>query len=357
MRLNLPRVSLCALVLTAALSSPAKIEDWKDPQGNVFKAEPSEALGPFALFRTSTGAGRRLPWRALSPADCVRFDEQAGNKPKPAPQWSDATGQLTGRLRGYLREFQGINLVTTDLAARPEPQLLIVFYVENSASGSWDMVAKSIAPYQALQAKHPGQAAGIQYGVNHGAQEHSDMGLRAKAPWLLVDYDEQRRVPALFRVTPGRSEFALYLFSRDGVPVIAASNPDEAAVARFFVDAGVLLDLLQPGNPLTWLDRAHHLGAIQVARHGQDRAGPILVGDPLVPKGLRERGIFRVEGKIEVGVDGKATAVTLKDDPAIPAAMAPALAKALQRSSVFVPAVDHGQFVAGTYDYLIEVPR
>lgn len=348
---------LSVLALTSAVLAPAKIEEWKDPQGNTFKAEPVDALGPFALFRTPTGAGRRLPWRALSPADCVRFDEQAGSKPKIAPHWADATGQLTGRLRGTLREFAGVSLVQADLTNRPEPQLLIVFYVENSASGSWDMINRSIAPYQALLARHPGEAAGIQYGVNHGAQEHSDMGLRAKVPWLLVDYDEQRRVPALFRVSPGRSEFALYLFSREGVPIIAASNPDEAATKAFFVDAEALLELLHSGNPLSWPDRAHYLKAVQAARHGQDRAGPILVGDPLVPKGLKERGIFRVEAKIEVGVDGKATAVTLKEDASIPAAMAPALVKALQRSAVFVPAVDHGQFVAGTYDYLIEVPR
>jgi hypothetical protein len=356
MRLILPRL-LCVLALASTLSSPAKIEDWKDPQGNIFKAEPSEALGPFALFRTPTGAGRRLPWRALSPADCVRFDEQTGAKPEPAAHWADATGQLTGRLRGTLREFAGVSPVQADLTNRPEPQLLIVFYVENSASGSWDMINRSIAPYQALLAKHPGEVAGIQYGVNHGTQEHSDMALRTKAPWLLMDYDEQRRVPALFRVTPGRSEFALYLFSREGVPIIAAINPDEAATKAFFVDAEALLELLHPGNPLSWADRAHHLKSVQAARHGQDSVGPILVGNPLVPKGLKERGIFRVEAKIEVGADGKATAVTLKDEASIPAAMAPALAKALQRSSVFVPAVDHGQFVAGTYDYLVEVPR
>ena len=37
--------------------------------------------------------------------------------------------------------------------------------------------------------------------------------------------------------------------------------------------------------------------------------------------------------------------------------MAPALVKALQRSAVFAPAVDQGQFVASTYDYVIDVPR
>jgi hypothetical protein len=95
------------LALSSALLCPAKIEEWKDQQGNAFKAEPAEELGPFALFRTPTGGGRRLPWRALSAADCVRFDNQLGDKPAPSGRWIDATGQLTGRLRGYFAPTKG----------------------------------------------------------------------------------------------------------------------------------------------------------------------------------------------------------------------------------------------------------
>jgi hypothetical protein len=356
MHSTLPRLAW-VLALSSALLCPAKIEEWKDSQGSAFKAEPAEALGPFALFRTQTGGGRRLPWRALSAADCVRFDEQAGNKPAPAARWIDATGQLTGRLRGYLRTYQGVSLVSADLNAEPEPGVVIVFIVESSASRSWDMLAKSIEPYQTLRKRHPTQVAGVQYGVNHGEQEHNEMALRANAPWLLVDYAEQRRIPALFRLSPGRGEFAMFMLSRDGVPIFGASNPDEAAVRQFFTDAEALLGLLRPGNPLGWPDRAHFAGALHAARHLQDKAGPILVGDPLVPQKLKERGIFRVAATIEVGADGKATAVTLKDDGTIPADLVPALTKPLQRTSVFAPAVDHGQAVAGTYDYLLEIPH
>lgn len=356
MRPSLPR-TLWALVLTSALLAPAEIQDWTDPQGNVFKAEPAEALGPFALFRSPTGTGIRLPWRALSAADCVRFEQQVGDQPAPAARWSDANGELTGRLRGYLQVYQDVNLVNANLSARPEPHVLIVFYVENSASGSWDMISKAIAPFRALQERHPGEVDAIQYGVNHGAREHGDMALRSNVPWLLVEHDEQRRIPALLRLTPKRSDYAIYALTRDGVPIFAAANPDEAAVNQFFADASILLGLLHPGNPKSWADRAHYLGALHAARHQQDSAGPVLVGNPLVPKGLKDRGIFRVAARIEVGADGKATAVTLRDEESIPEAMRQPLAAALQRSAVFVPAVDRGQFVPGTYDYLIEVPR
>jgi hypothetical protein len=357
MRLTSPRI-IWALALSSALLCPAKIEEWKDLQGNAFKAEPVEALGPFALFRTQAGGGRRLPWRVLSPEDCVRFHEQAGTKPEAAARWSDAHGDMTGRLRGHLRQFTSANLVTADLDNRPEPQILIMFFVDAAQGSSWDMLTKATAPYNALVHKHPGQAAGVQYGKHQGGPElYNGLASRANLPWLLISYEEQSRINPLVRLAPGRGDCSLYALSRDGVPILALENPDEAAINQFFADVDALLGLMRPTNPKGWADRAHYLSALHAKRHLQDKAGPLLVGDPLVPRRLKEAGIFRVEARIEVGADGKVTSVTVTEDGSIPAKVIPDLAKPLQRSAVFVPAVDHGQFVSGTYDYLLEVPR
>lgn len=349
---------LWILALTSALLAPADIEEWKDFQGNVFKAEPAEPLGPFALFRTATGSGRRLPWRALSAADCVRFEAQTGNKPDPAARWSDAHGQLTGRLRGQLREFVSSNLVNADTDNRPEPQLMILFFIDAAQGNSWDVLAKAIEPYQKLQQRHPGQVAGVQFGTHQGGPDlYNGLASRANLPWLLISYSEQTRITPLARLAPGRGDCALYLLSRDGVPIFAVNNPDDAALNQFFADVDALLGLMRPTNPQSWPDRAHYLSALHTNRHQQDSAGPILVGDPLVPSRLKGAGIFRVEAKIEVGADGKVTAVTVKEDGSIPAANIPHLANPLQRSAVFVPAVDQGKPVAGTYQYLLEIPR
>lgn len=346
------------LALTATLLAPAKIEEWKDTQGHAFKAEPAEPLGPFALFRTPTGTGRRLPWRALSPADCVRFNEQAGTKAEPAARWTDAHGQLTGRLRGHLHEFVSSNLLLAPIENRPEPELLIVYFIDAAQGKSWDMLTQATEPYKKLLERHPGHVAAVQYGMHQGGADlYNGLAMRANLPWLLISYAEQPRLTPLARLAPGRGDCALFLLSRDGVPIMAINNPDEAAVSQFFVDTDALLGLLRPGNPLAWPERAHYLSALHAARHQQDQAGPILVGDPLVPSKLRERGIYRVAASIEVGADGKATAATLKNDGSIPAELVSALTKPLQRSSVFVPAVDHGKPVASTYEYLLEIPR
>ena len=64
-----------------------------------------------------------------------------------------------------------------------------------------------------------------------------------------------------------------------------------------------------------------------------------------------------VEATIGVGADGKVTSVQVKEDGSIPTKVIPDLARPLQRSAVFVPAVDKGQFVAGTYNYrLVMLP-
>ena len=72
-RWSVPSCLLFALL--AALPAPAlaKTSAWKDAAGATFKGEPTEVIGPFAIFRTSGGSGRRVLLRALSPEDCRRF--------------------------------------------------------------------------------------------------------------------------------------------------------------------------------------------------------------------------------------------------------------------------------------------
>jgi len=346
-----------ALLLSSAILSSAKVEPWADTQGNTFKGEPAEVFGPLAVFRTSSGGGRRLPWRLLSPADCVRFHEAVARKTPRADDWAKAKGLLTFDLLDRVKQRKDGPLVKASLAGRPEPLLLVTFFVDNSEGKSWDLLGQSSSPFQDLARKYSGQIEGIQFGINHSKEEHNNMALHMNVPWLLVDYSDQGRIQLLLDHSPPKSEFRLVVFTRDGVPIFAANNPGPTEIQKLFADLGALLDLQRPDNSRTWADRAHYLTAIQPVLHRNDASGPILVGDPLVPQGLRDRKIFRVEARIEVGADGKATNVALKEDGGGPAAVTAALADALKKATVFVPAVDHGKLVAGTYDYLIEIPH
>ena len=117
MRLSIPRI-IWALILSAAVLAPAKVEPWTDIQGNTFKGEPAEEFGPLAIFRTASGGGRRLPWRA-----------RPGETADPYRVWlSEIMLQQTTvqAVADYYRKFLARWPAVQDLAAAKEDEVLAV---------------------------------------------------------------------------------------------------------------------------------------------------------------------------------------------------------------------------------------
>ena len=86
-------------------------------------------------------------------------------------------------------------------------------------------------------------------------------------------------------------------------------------------------------------------------------ADPVLVGNPLVPEGLKKNGVLQVDATIGVAADGQVTEVSVKPDGNVSQKMLAALGDALKKACVFVPAVDNGKSVAAIYNYHLEVPH
>ncbi len=355
------RLCRCLVTLLALGFAPLALaagQEWKDPQGNAFKAEANEVLGPLGLFQTSRTGSRLLPWRALSPADCVRFDETARRLPARAADWAQGKSRLSLELKGRVSRVEGEQLVPALFAGRPEPQFLIVFYANNSVGKSWDMLGHAVEPFNQLKQAFPGQSEGLFFGMWHKFDEHRDMALQMKLPWLVADFAEENHLTSVVQFAPlsDKESFSLVVLNRDGVPVFSASNPDNAAIDKVFADLTGLLELMRPGNPRGWADRAHYLRAVQPVAYAAGQADPVLVGNPLVPEGLRKNKVSRVDATLTVAADGSVTAVALKPEANVSAKMSAALVDALKQACVFVPAVDHGKFVDGTYHYVLEVP-
>lgn len=334
-------------------------EEWKDTQGNSFRAEPIESLGPLALFRTSRSTGRMLAWRFLAPADCVRFYERTHNKPARADDWAQARGDISLEMAGNVSRVQGEGLIPAELKGRPEPEFFILFFANNAVAKSWDMLGHSTEPFNQLQRTYPGQVEGLFFGLWHSASEHKDMAVSMKLPWLVADFQDQRHLTTVAEFAPmgDRESFGLVVTNRDGVPVFSASNPEDKDLEKIFASVTALLDLMRPGNPRGWQDRAYYLRAVQPVAHAADRSDPVLVGNPLVPEGLRKNGVLQVDATIEVAADGQVTEVAIKPGANVPEKMIGPLGDALKKACVFVAAVDHGKFVAGTYSYHLEVPH
>ena len=353
------RISLSVVALALCVASPrpawAKATEWTDTKGNSFKAEPTEAFGPFAFFRVSDTSMRKLPWRYLTPADCVRFFEAIRNKPARAEVWTQAAGDTTRLLIGNVKLVQGDKLIPAELKDRPEPEVLILFLADHGVGESWDMLGHSIEPYNKLKQAHPGMVEGLFFGLQHTVFDHLDMATQMKVPWLVTDFHQQYHLDTLLYFKPPAGEFGMSALTRDGLPLFTARNPKPGDIDRIFGEVSALLELADPANPKGWADHAYYLRAIQPVIHAQDRCDPVLVGNPLVAEGLKQRKVRQVNAQIEVAADGTVKTVTIKKDDGVPAELVQPLADALKKACLFVPAVDHGQFIEAPYDYHLAV--
>jgi len=346
---------LCFLHFTPAVS--AKIEEWRDAQGNTFKAEAIQPLGPMAIFRTEQRWARVIPFLALPPEECVRFHEQTKDHPQPAERWENAKDDFGRDLYRFTMQLRIDRLDPAWLKGRPEPEFTVVIYGSANESKSWDSIDLILPLYQQLKDAHGDRVEAVFYGLNHKSGDQLLMAERKNMPWLIADFGQQAEMDTIRRFAP-TSRAGVLVFSHTGVPFFAADISNMDRITTPVLELAALLDVARPENPKSWHGRAHYLRAIQPALHKNSRGDAILVGNPLQPTGLRQRDVYRVEATLTIDADGKVTAVDVKPDPAnLPEPMRAPVATALQRSAVFVPAVQNGQFVESTYHYLLEVPR
>lgn len=353
-----PLLPLClALCLSFVSAASAKMEEWRDTQGNTFKAEAVQPLGPMAIFRTEQRWARVVPFLALPPEECVRFHEQTKDHPQPARHWENAKDDFGRDLYRYTMQLRIDQLDPSWLKGRPEPEFTIVIYGSANESKSWDSIDLLLPLYRQLKDTHGDRVEAVFYGLNHKSGDQLLMAERKNMPWLIADFGQQSQMDTIRRYAP-TSRAGVLVFSHTGLPFFAADISNVERITTPLIELAALLDIARPENPKGWHGRAHYLRAIQPTLHANSRSDAILVGNPLQPTGLRQRDVYRVEATLTIDADGKVTAADVKPDPAnLPEPMRAPVATALQRSAIFVPAVQNGQFVESTYHYLLEVPR
>jgi len=343
-------IPFAALVVRGA-ESP--MTEWKDPKGAVFRGEPAEALGPLALFRTGGTSSKFMPMRVLSPEDCVRFYQAVAGRPARAAKWSEAKGRATAEFIGRLVRPEGGKLRPVDLASLPEPELLLVVFRSRQAGGSWLMV-DNLSPFiSRIQRVYPGRVATVVLSTWDGGRG-GGQSLPSGRNWLVADPEKQADMKLMSRFVPGGG-FVMMLMTREGVPLYGAPANDVVEVMRFVDGASDMLWQLNPANPRTARDRAHYLKAVRPVEFATGKTGPLLLADMFRVEGLRQNGIASIAAKIAVAADGKVEGVELLPEAEIPAPLRPAMMEAIRRSAAFVPAVENGAAVAGTYEYNFKV--
>jgi hypothetical protein len=131
---------------------------------------------------------------------------------------------------------------------------------------------------------------------------------------------------------------------------------DVVTLARILDHASALLWDLNPENPRTLPDRVHYRRAVRAVQIPDGAAPPEMLANPVPIEMLRRLGVDRLDARLELDAMGRVTQVTLRTPADLPTPLAETLSIAIRRSDVFVPAIQDGKAVAGTFDYSFVVP-
>jgi hypothetical protein len=342
--------AVSAGLLSLLIVSGARGADWTDTQGKTFKADAIEALGPFAVFAEKPTVGRCLPVQALPLSELARFSVAAKNHAPRTGDWAQAKSALTAELRGHLEKMEQQKLVPCKVDGRPEPLVLVVLFLNKDAGDTWKLLWGSMEPIGKLAQLPPGLVECVAYGVNYLPQEWASAVKDANAPWSLVRIDDEPALKTLGEFVP-RKGYRAVAFSRDGVPLFGAFDPDEDAVKEFWKKVASFVALLEPGNPFAWRPMAYYRTAEQIAAHPTGRVEPELIGYAIRPGSLARHNLRTFDASLKVSPDGVVSAVTdIKSKTAIPSKLHEAVVAALKKA-VLVPALENGQPVESEFVY------
>lgn len=352
-RERLSPIGLLIFSLLATSGLATGLSQWTDTAGAQFRAEPTEVLGPFALFNLSATRGQRTHLRGLTPEDCRRFYAETSSRPPVAAHWDQAQGLISRELLGRVAQVNQHQLVPVDLSTRAEPEIFVVLFGSNNDGESWGMVHGFIPTYRRLQQIYGGWCETVFVGVRGKPSDHRRIATESAMPWLIADWAEQENMSRLARFIP-REGCLMLAISRNGVPLLSSRAENVVAIKQFIDDLSDLVRSVDPTNQSSWRDRLHYLDAVRPKQYAQRQADPVLVGNPLRAEGLSQRGVTAVSARLEVGADGRVLSAVVAPTGGLSTRLQSQLAEALRATARFSPAIDHGQAVAGTYAYFFD---
>ena len=347
-----PSIVFALLARTHAF---AAAPEWKDAKGATFRGEVVEVMGPLALFRTGAVSSKFLPLRVFPPEECVRIHETISARAPRAERWADGKGEASRELIGRLQQADRGQLRPFDFGGVPEPELLILLFGghRNPDAAAPHYLLDNLAPFiNRVQRVYPGRVATVVWATRQS--NLNVRGLPNARTWLVAEPEKQHAMKLIPRFVPGEG-ITMVMMTREGIPLLGTPANDVREVMRFVDRASDLLWELNPANPRTARDRLHYLRAVRPAEFAQGSAAPLLLIDPLRVDALRQRGVKRVEADLAVAADGVVTRAELLPESVAPAPLIPALAEALRRSAIFLPALEQGAGAPALYRYSMKV--
>ncbi|MFT3783320.1 MAG: hypothetical protein QM790_15020 [Nibricoccus sp.] len=346
----------CALVMFLLLGRvSAGSSNWTDLEGTTFKGEPRGSFGPFALFRTGPGKGRRVLFRTLSPEDCVRFYQETAGKPPRAADGSKSRSSFTFDLLDKTSVLQGDALAPASFKGKPEPELYVLLFASSWEGASYKIPGVFRPTYDRLRRLYGDDVEMVFVGLRQDAKGDLTFAKGANFPGLVVDYDSRGSVE-LFKYFAPAEGYAMALVTRDGIPLAVADAGSVEGIKKFTDEVCSIMAAGDELNSAFWKDRAYYLSAVRPVQFAAASAPALLIGNPLRPSILRKNNVAKLAAKLEIDARGVVTAATLFNAAELKPNIAAALEKALKSSFVFVPAIDHGKPVPSSYDFNYTVP-
>ena len=284
----------------------------------------------------------------------MRFYQGLQAKPARATNWAQATSAISAEIYGRLMHSKGNELEADNENGRLEPEFYMVFFTANDRNQSWNMLSNSTpALYAKLKKDYPDWVEGFVFGVGEVLQDQYDIAVNTKGDWLFTNFETEVQMRTLKQMIP-TNLYGILFVTRDGVPLFGPQANTEEQIKDIFAKVNGLLQHIAPTDPRGWVAEAHYLKAVQPVAYAHGHADPTLIGNPLSAATLKQMKIRKVDATFEVAADGKITSVVV--DPAtVPEKLVPMFTTGFQKKCLFVPAVDNGTFVAGTYHYHIDV--
>lgn len=344
--------ALLATPLTAIRAAPS---DWVDTSGKKIRGEPTDVFGSLAVFSTGADSSRSLPLMALSPADCVRFNQELVGGLDPAGDWSAATGKLSRELFGSVLRLDRRELKPAVQTGQPEPKLFVLICGTQNGNVTRDLVRHFLPTYQRIQQVYPGELAAVFCGLRSPIEKVSELAVANRMPWLVADPAALNQLPILGRLTRFDGS-AILVVTRNGTPLLSVTQTNAAALDSFLGELARLMRSAQTDNPGSWEGRAHFARAARPVARPSGSFPPELLGHPFRADGLRSAGISRLAAKVKVSAEGQVAFARLEPTGGLTAELAPAIGQTLQRNLRFIPALAEGRWVEGTYDYVFDVP-
>ncbi len=267
-----------ALAAIGASVQAAEIKGtWHTADGSQFDGRLAEVLGTHAVV-VGKKTNAILPIEAFTDEELQRVAAFLSAKPTQ-PLWGNSASKVTQALLPRLEMLNEGKLASYDPAARPEPELYLVYFSAGWCGPCHRFTPSLIEAYQRWRATMPGRVEVIFVSNDRSASEQSGYAREAGMPWPMLKYSQLGRAKVIERWA-GNGIPCLVAVTRDGDVLFHSYRGEEYLGPKHVMNASDQLLQIMAGKSAAGRRSLHRLAVIQhvaAAGTGDNSPKPYLI--------------------------------------------------------------------------------